>query len=657
MMRFPLVLLAVLLSYFSFAQNSDKLISDLNNAKDVESRVKAYQAIIKHYKFYKPDSAELLFDIAKKEFEKNNSKLGIASMAVIAGYLDIDRGHMESARQHFNKALTIFKQTKYRRGVISAFNGIGTLDGKLGNYTESLNSFLTALKIAEELGDKDMIASCYHKMGTLYEVSNNLEQSLLYFNKALSTVELGGVTSIKSAWLYNNIGVVYGKLGQLDKAKSYFMQSLDGAIAPDDLDFKILSLNNLGIFFDKTNQDDSALYYFDKAIAITREKNIPEHFARLVVSKSSVISKTNPKAAIDSLNAALITIQSIKLRSLELDLYDALAEAYYRNSDYKMSFDVLMRLRILEDSIESVEKSKELLQLQNSFDEERIDAKMRQAAAEAEKIKAIRNIIVVVAFVLATILLLVVIQYFKLRKLNKKMKEQEAQLVESNETKDRLFSIIGHDLRGPIGNVPVMLELMTAPDTTDKDRAYLYENLLSHSLATKETLDKLLYWGQSQIKGAISNPEKFTIASSLNGIIDLALSQARQKQITIVNKIEPSFLLYGDPSHFDFILRNLLSNAIKFTNAGGEVVLTSDKTTKDGFVVFAVRDNGVGIDAERLNVIFNPLSGSTLGTSGEKGTSIGLMLCNKFVNENGGDIWVESKLGVGTIFFFTFRLA
>ncbi len=180
---------------------------------------------------------------------------------------------------------------------------------------------------------------------------------------------------------------------------------------------------------------------------------------------------------------------------------------------------------------------------------------------------------------------------------------------------------------------------------------------MEHAQASLETLDKLLFWGKSQIKGRGTKAIIFNTTEYLQNNIKLIKSSAEQKQITINNKVSPDIKINGDPAHFDFIFRNLLSNAVKFTHLNGTVEISADKNIVPGFTLFAVKDDGIGIKKEKLSHIFEPFSSSTRGTADERGTSMGLMLCKEFAIENGGEIWVESEEGKGSCFYFSFKSA
>ena len=268
-----------------------------------------------------------------------------------------------------------------------------------------------------------------------------------------------------------------------------------------------------------------------------------------------------------------------------------------------------------------------------------------------------RNIIICIAALLSIALVFMIFFYVKTSRLNEKLSKREAELERSNTVKDKLFSIVGHDLRGPIGNIPVMLNIMNDSSTSLEEREYLSDSLLQHSIATKETLDKLLLWGKTQIKGGGLQQVRLDSDEHIKNNTRLLKSSADQKNITIRDNVVDRTMVLADEAHFDFVIRNILSNAIKFTHQSGTIEISAEKSKKSDFIIFSVSDTGMGIPPEKITQIFEPYSSSTTGTADERGSSIGLILCKEFVIENGGDIWAENKKDKGSVFYFTFKAA
>jgi signal transduction histidine kinase len=222
-------------------------------------------------------------------------------------------------------------------------------------------------------------------------------------------------------------------------------------------------------------------------------------------------------------------------------------------------------------------------------------------------------------------------------------------LDESNQVKDKLFSILGHDLRSPFVSVINLLEIIDDDEIPAELRKQMLDELSVTSKASLDTLTNLLKWGEMQIKGIRINQRDFALKPLVERVIQLLAGIAQNKQITIADDTQ-SLSLYADPDHIEFVLRNLLSNAIKFTGAGGSVSISSTYDEHKHEVTIAVKDSGVGIAPERLQEIFSLENVSRDGTYNEKGTSLGLMMCKEFTEVNNGRIEVNSIPGQGSSF-------
>lgn len=229
----------------------------------------------------------------------------------------------------------------------------------------------------------------------------------------------------------------------------------------------------------------------------------------------------------------------------------------------------------------------------------------------------------------------------------------EEKLREANATKDKLFSIIAHDLRGPIGNFIPVLELLTEdPSLTEEERKALMNGLVLGSKSAFILLENLLQWASSQSNRIKLVPGNHFVNEILNRNVHLLSPAAFNKSIKISLNAPKELSVHVDKESIDLVVRNLLANAIKFTRQGGEIVISTRET--DDFIEVEVADNGVGIPPKAAENLFNPSSFySTQGTNREKGSGLGLVMCKDFVERNGGKIRVESALDQGSKFIFT----
>lgn len=238
----------------------------------------------------------------------------------------------------------------------------------------------------------------------------------------------------------------------------------------------------------------------------------------------------------------------------------------------------------------------------------------------------------------------------------KVLEEQKKELKDSLKSKDKIFSIISHDLRSPLGNIRSMLDLLIEKsdqfDTDKKDR--IIENLSEITKSTFYLLDNLLSWSRSQ-RGLIHfDPQMFLVAPIVDDILEMSKPLIEKKSITVISQIDESVLAFGDVNMVETIFRNFIANAIKFTHKDGIIKILTHY--EDDFVVFGVQDTGVGMSKETLNnLIQNRDVIAQFGTNKEKGSGLGLLLCRDFIDKNGGAFRVVSEPEKGSTFYFSLK--
>jgi len=231
----------------------------------------------------------------------------------------------------------------------------------------------------------------------------------------------------------------------------------------------------------------------------------------------------------------------------------------------------------------------------------------------------------------------------------------EAKLRESNNTKDKLFSIISHDLRSPfnaiLGFSDLLLENHSQYNNSEREK---YITVIDDSAKQAyKLLNNLLHWAKTQTGGIVFNPKEYALNKILIELIQLNTSYADKKNIKLsYNRQLKDINIFADYDMLKIILRNIISNAIKFTTRYGEITINTEQS--NGNIIISISDTGIGIKKDNLQKIFhiNEIT-STTGTENEKGTGLGLILCKEFVEKHGGKIWAESEIGKGSKFTLT----
>lgn len=235
-----------------------------------------------------------------------------------------------------------------------------------------------------------------------------------------------------------------------------------------------------------------------------------------------------------------------------------------------------------------------------------------------------------------------------------KLKESEKDLIELNSFKDKLFSIVAHDLRSPISNIKTFLSFMLEDeDTTLEEIKEILANFGNQIDGTLDIIDNLLRWSYSQINSAKLCLENINLHDLVNTVIKPIKIRFKNKTINIQNEIPIDFYLEIDKDIIGTVLRNLISNSVKFTNSDGFVKITAEKITHNQFEI-KVADNGIGMTKEELSHLFKKEKvSSKRGTNNEKGIGLGLLICKEFLEVHNSKITVKSKVNQGTEFKIT----
>jgi signal transduction histidine kinase len=244
----------------------------------------------------------------------------------------------------------------------------------------------------------------------------------------------------------------------------------------------------------------------------------------------------------------------------------------------------------------------------------------------------------------------------ELRSTNELLNSKNKELMELNSMKNKFFSIIGHDLKNPIGIILGFSEILKTKISrlSDKKRDLYINNLYNSAKNTYSLLENLLAWARSQSGKLIINPGNVDLLQLIDLNILLYKETLNKKNISIATKFpDKKTLVLCDRNMADVVIRNILHNAIKFTNPEGEISISVTNDKKKKRIVTEISDTGIGIQKKDLDNLFSlNRNFSATGTNGESGTGLGLILCKEFIEKNKGEIWVNSEPGKGSTFAF-----
>jgi two-component system, sensor histidine kinase LadS len=231
------------------------------------------------------------------------------------------------------------------------------------------------------------------------------------------------------------------------------------------------------------------------------------------------------------------------------------------------------------------------------------------------------------------------------------IQQQNEKLEEVNRIKDKLFSVVSHDIKGPLTSLQLALALTKTDTITQQEFRDLTTSLEGRFKQTTEFIENLLQWAKLQLKGETFEPSVINIRQLIGNTVHLLEPEIFQKGIKVSALADESLKAFADPNMIRSVLKNLLTNAVKFTGKDG-VIEVRGKQDRDSILI-SVSDTGMGIPPVNRDKVFSLDIVTTPGTRQEKGTGLGLILCKEFVERNSGKIWFESEEGKGTTFYFS----
>jgi signal transduction histidine kinase len=261
------------------------------------------------------------------------------------------------------------------------------------------------------------------------------------------------------------------------------------------------------------------------------------------------------------------------------------------------------------------------------------------------------------SYILTAILIFIATDFIrKSYNLEKGIVEEKAEeLKASNDTKNKLLSILAHDLRSPLGSIQNYLEMLSELDLDEKERKNITSSLLSETQNTQQMLSNILSWSKSQMDGVIVNLQEINLKEVLMPAIRAQQTRAVEKSIHVETGINEVVNILADKDMLQLVVRNLLNNAVKFTAEGGKISIRSSIENKDCLIT--ITDTGQGIPYELQADLFSMKVKSTYGTRNEKGVGLGLSICKEFAEIQNGKIWFDSVPGEGTTFYISLALS
>jgi signal transduction histidine kinase len=579
------------------------------------------------------------------------------------GYYYFEKGETDKALEFNLDALKIANTYNLGAEKLKALNNMALDYSIQGKDALALTQFLEALEVANTINENGKRIDINVSIAALYS-KNGDYQTAITFLEIARNLSLKLMDDEIIPYTFINMASQYSTMGSFDRANEFIDKSIVFFEKSNIKDWLSHSYEQKGSIALKQEKYDEALNYLIKAEKLCDELNFAYGYALVYSALSECYLGLNDLEKAEQYGKKSLEYgYDLNVETVIKESNALLAQIYHRKGDddkayaYQTTYLNLYK----EGADEKFKKGLGILRSKMEFENQK-----QQLIVEQNKEIAKQKKYVYFAIGAIVLLLIFFISIYRNNKLQKQYTQElqekqnqllqhEAELSEANKTKDKLFSIIAHDLKGPINSFYGLLELSLTGDMSKEDYNRLIPKALNNIQGISVMLNNLLEWAKAQMKGIIVEQRNLEINSVLENTIKVLTPLALKKEITIVNNVMNTNC-FSDKDHLIIILRNLISNAIKFTNTKGIITISSNE--KNNFLEIAVADNGIGMAAETVELLFkNAHMDSTFGTDNEKGTGLGLFLCKEMAEGNGGELWVNSEENVGTTVFFTVPLS
>lgn len=574
-------------------------------------------------------------------------------------------GDYSSALRYDNLALELDMVVKDSAGIAQEYNAIGNDYYDLGEYDDAYFYFTQSHRMASAARDTLRMLIALHNVGRVFKELGQFDQALDHLQLSKKLSETQNDQEGIPYGLYE-IGDVLLRKHEYDSALATLRQALAlvRKLHVDIIEPKVLS--TMATAYLQQNDYKNALAFYDSAYALHQKTTNRYGMAEANLGRGIVLTKEgNFEKALEKFEASLSVARTLNARVLEIKAFNQLSGLWEQKGDFKKALFYYKQYKQLEDTLFSQETQGKLLRDQIRFETESRDTQIAALSqlqvmqrGELKKQEFVRNILVVVMALSAILLVTVYRSGQRRRKINTlllqhqdDMEKRSEELERLNQVKDKFFSIISHDLRSPINALAGLLDLIDKGAIEPAEMHKHTQELKVRFNHTRTLLNNLLDWTLLQMDKLSLQAGRINLRKIVDENIQL-LTSVQNKQINLVNQVPTEAIGYADSNTINLVIRNLMMNAIKFTNDGGKVIIDAKAQASEW--LFSVKDNGVGMKPEVLNMLFDKTAPyTTRGTANEKGTGLGLILCKEFIEKNGGRIWVESEEGQGSTFFFT----
>mgnify|MGYP001492120799 CR=1 FL=1 len=644
---------------------------------------------------------------AQEAYKRAGENVLLGQAVVDEGNAHLYLSDFSTALERYKTAEELFKGENNIPGICRALNNIGIIQKYFGEYQKALHSYDLVLEYYQQLNDTASMVDTYINMGNVHVLLGDYNKALEFLNKALINAQHIGYMKQEGIALMNS-GVIHNKTGDYKKAQKYYERSLEIGRKMENKVEIAKNLTNIGTNYISLGEYDLAEKYIQEGLAIKLELGNRESISNSYNYLSEIkfhqkeyqesldydllaiqikyeindpeglaacynnMSRTN--LALNNYQGAISFADSALSYSLDIGALEHIANSYnYKKQglaslgQYYQAYILSDLYKKFSDSLMNVGKAKAVNEIEVKYRsqvlEEENERLRVQTNLKSILIKRHRKIIVfgtiaIMLFALSIILLITIQRKQKTYALSLQHKNliitrQNIKLDTLNRTKDKILSVITHDLRGTIGNQLTALSVLAREEfRSEEERKLVFSRLANSATMSLEILENLSLWTKLQEETLHYEPEQGYLDRTLKDVIANFDEPLRNKEIAVLFENHGEYACFFDQKMISSTLKNILSNAIKFSDRGSQIKC---KITSEGnMVTLSIADNGIGISEGELDQIRKGvISKMHRGTENEKGSGLGLSIVRNLLGFHGSKLEISSTPEEGSIFSFS----
>lgn len=567
------------------------------------------------------------------------------------------------------QAIKLARRLQDQPGLMYALIYLGSCYANLSDGPHALQLQQQALTLAQQLRRPDGIVRSYAGIGGVHHERGDTTSALRNYRLGLEHLYEPGVSVRSQLMLLGNLGGLSFYMGHPAEGLLYTRRALQLAHQHHDLSGESIYQGHLGAYYLRQERFEVAEGLLRKALTLAEQARNPRvEASQLTMLATVLLLREQPDEAEELARRALALARRVSFPERVLDAYDLLAGINELREDYEQAYGWRQLYVGLNDTLNSRARLSTLSALQTRYETRAKENQIRLLTQRAQ-LQQLRNRVlwgVVGALLLG--LAWVGSLSWKLRRSRQALARHHAALEQANAvtrqlaaSKDRLYSIVAHDLRGPVTSFVGVTELIDFYLRTGDEAGLrrLPAQVRQSAQHLGGLLDNLLNWAVTQTGELAYEPAVLPLAQLLQEAVDLHQSAAEARQIELTVTAPEDLAAWADAHMTGTVLRNLLGNALKFTPKGGSIRLSAARAGTPGEVLIQVADTGAGMSPEQVQALLHPSDAPPAAANGHtrSGTGLGWPLCQAFVRRQGGQLDIQSQPGQGTTVTFTLPLA